>query len=101
MMRLYYDRRGEPIDADEWARLFEDCDYQRLATTRLGVDILVSTVWLGIDHSFGGDEDPIIFETMVFGGPDGETIVRYSTEAAALEGHEVAVMLLRNEIGAE
>lgn len=65
----------------------------------------VSTVWLGLDHSFMGKGKPIIFETMVFSGrtskkkpdkffPAGFTYrrdfeqVRYSTEAEAIKGHK-------------
>ena len=33
---------------------------------------MISTIFLGLDHSFGGGE-PLLFETMVFGGVlDGE-----------------------------
>ncbi|WP_166903861.1 hypothetical protein [Mycobacterium sp. DL440] len=31
-------------------------------------EVVVSTVWLGLNHSFTDDGPPIIFETMVFGG---------------------------------
>lgn len=65
----------------------------------------VSTVWLGLDHSFMGKGKPIIFETMVFSGrlskkkpdewfPNGFTYrkdfeqIRYCTEAEALKGHK-------------
>jgi len=48
----------------------------------------VSTVWLGLDHSFGGDGPPLIFETMIF-DRRGESIScdRYATEVEALAGH--------------
>lgn len=32
-------------------------------------DSVVSTVFLGIDHAYSGNEPPILWETMVFGGP--------------------------------
>jgi hypothetical protein len=87
----YYDREGNPLDVREWARLFEDRDYKRVRNTILG-DINVSTVWLGIDHSYGAGGDPIIFETMVFGTDDEERYcVRYSTEDDAIIGHIAAV----------
>lgn len=35
-------------------------------------DIIVSTVFLGIDHSFGVSGPPVLFETMVFGIEDVE-----------------------------
>jgi hypothetical protein len=46
---------------------------------------VVSTVFLGIDHGFG--DDPILFETMVFGGEYDGIQKRYSTWDEAVEGH--------------
>lgn len=45
----------------------------------------VSTVFLSIDHRHTDEGPPILFETMVFGGPLDETCERYCTwdEAAA------------------
>jgi hypothetical protein len=51
--------------------------------------ITVSTVFLGIDHGFGGDR-PVLFETMIFGGPYNDHQVRYCTWAEAEHGHQVA-----------
>jgi hypothetical protein len=42
----------------------------------------ISTVFLGIDHSFGGDE-PLLWETMI----NGEVMMRYSSELRARESH--------------
>lgn len=56
-------------------------------------DVRISTVFLGVDHSYGGGGPPILFETMVFGGPlDGE-FDRCSTWEKAVEMH--AQMRLR------
>lgn len=83
----HYDKNGEPISLTEWARLFEDRDYQRVRSTMLA-GIHVSTVWLGLDHSFSDGGTPVIFETMVFGKDDDEEIcVRYCTEDEAIIGH--------------
>lgn len=76
-------------DAVEWARWFEMAD-RRVAETKTGKMTWVSTVFLGIDHRFGGDQ-PILFETLVFGGPlDGE-MDRYATWEEAERGHKVMV----------
>ena len=49
----------------------------------------ISTVHLGIDHSFGGGGPPVIFETMVFRSRMSDLDCdRYSTEEQALAGHE-------------
>lgn len=46
----------------------------------------VSTVFLGLDHSFG-DGPPLLFETLVFGGPLKDEMNRYSTYDEAVAGH--------------
>ena len=50
--------------------------------------IQVSTVFLGLDHRFFGDGPPLIFETMVFGGPHDEAQERYCSWKAAEAGHK-------------
>lgn len=52
---------------------------------------LVSTVFLGIDHSIWGDGPPEVFETMVFAPRRRWLFQRYATWAEALEGHVLAV----------
>jgi len=50
----------------------------------------ISTVFLGLDHSFK-DGSPLLFETLVFGGPiDGE-MNRYETWDEAVKGHNEMV----------
>lgn len=64
---------GSPILDDEllpavmkWAILFEQRDKNRLVgQTRTLYGEKLSTVWLGLDHSFGSGP-PLIFETMLF-----------------------------------
>ena len=50
-------------------------------------DIRVSTVFLGLDHSFGG-KAPVLFETMVFGGLMDQSQDRCSTWEAAEQMHD-------------
>lgn len=87
-MSDYYDRQGNPLEMMDWAtRLTID---KRVAETTLPNGRWVSTVWLGLDHSFAPGGPPLIFETMVFPskGDMGELDCdRYSTEAEALAGH--------------
>ena len=54
-------------------------------------DLWVSTVFLGLDHSFGESREPKLFETMIFGMDDDSYQVRSSTWELALEEHEKAV----------
>jgi hypothetical protein len=104
----YYRRDGTKYnDVLEWARDFEK--ERHIGSTTLWWGGWVSTVWLGLDHSFRRGP-PLIFESMTFKpaltlkaiGIDGFKIVvpalthgyseldcdRYSTEAEALAGHK-------------
>lgn len=89
-MSRYYDIDGNPLELMEWAVLFEqrteDTDWWVIDHTSIG-DADVSTVWLGLDHRFSGKGPPLIFETMVFGGPLDSEMERYSTKEQATEGH--------------
>lgn len=76
--------RAIPATLMQWAQWYETAD-RRVAKTTIG-EIDVSTVFLGIDHSFG-DRVPILFETMVFGGELDERMERYATWQDAEEGH--------------
>lgn len=80
-----YDRDGSPIDHMRWAELFGDREYARIAEDWHGQS-RVSTVWMGMDHSFGRGP-PLIFETMIFGGPLDGYQDRYSTVDEARAGH--------------
>ena len=63
---------------------------------------VVSTVDLGLDHSFGIGA-PLYYETMIF-KKDGNNIdfhdlycKRYSTEDEAREGHQKAIEYVKND----
>jgi hypothetical protein len=96
----YYDRQGNRLTLMEWAKRYEGktgdamTAEKRVAETTLPDGTWVSTVWLGLDHSFG-EGPPLIFETMVFPSKDGPLneldCDRYSTEAEALAGHAAMV----------
>lgn len=96
----YYDRTGHPITLDQWLAAASDLDGKRVAqddvVTPGGRCLWVSTVWLGLDHSFLTGGPPIIFETMVFEhGMADSYMDRYATEAQALEGHAAIVHAAR------
>jgi len=55
----------------------------------------VSTVFLGINCSYGGDGEPLLFETMVFGAGDNNYMDRYTTWAEAEEGHKAIVAMVK------
>lgn len=85
----------EEPDLMKWAQWFEkasrvvkkdtadiSCDGKKLG------QINISTVFLGIDHSFD-DREPLLFETMVFGGELDQEMDRCSTWEAAEKMHEL------------
>ena len=69
-----------------WGRWFETADRRVARDERDGV--VVSTVFLGLNHAFG-PRRPLLFETMIFGGPHDQDQARYSTWAEATAGHAV------------
>jgi len=78
------------VEADlmTWAKWMETAD-RKVKKTELQ-DVEISTVFLGLDHSFGNGT-PLLFETLVFGGLlDGE-MERYPTWEEAEVGHEAMV----------
>lgn len=85
---------GEPVqelDMLKWARWFQEHNSDRqIALTKLPGDVTVSTVFLGLDHSFEPGK-VLLFETMIFGGELDETQYRYETREQALKGHEYCV----------
>lgn len=67
-MNYILDNHGIPVaepDIIKWAKWFETAN-RKVAEEAIG-DSQVSTVFLGIDHSFHGGA-PVLWETIVFGG---------------------------------
>ena len=84
-------------DILKWGRWFEQAREARIvAKTDIGENVHVSTVFLALDHSFGGDR-PLLWETMIFGGPHDQETWRYSSRAEAEAGHLDAVAVARGE----
>ena len=95
MNRRYILDEHTPVcceDLKTWATWFERAD-RRVARDIVG-ESTVSTVFLGLDHAWGGGP-PLLFETVVFQGPlDGECD-RYETWDAAVAGHRALVARLQ------
>lgn len=92
--RFILDANGNPQEEPDlmtWARWIETAD-RCVARTAIG-SVVVSTIFLGLDHSFGGGP-PILFETMVFNGSD-DMQQRYCTVDAARAGHAEVVASIR------
>ena len=77
-------------DILKWAAWFEKAD-RRVAKTEKD-DIRISTVFLGMNHSFSKGP-PLLFETMIFGGEHDRDLWRYSTWEEAEKGHLEACKL--------
>lgn len=73
-----------------WGKWFETAN-RHVAKTDAG-GILISTVFLGMNHNFG-DGCPLWFETMIFGGEHDGYQERYSTWDEAEAGHKSALKM--------
>lgn len=84
----YYSRAGNEIPFEDWAQLFEDKCYRRIAFSENKNDDCVSTIWQGLEHGtrYGM---PLIFESLVKIEGDDDKIYRYTSEAEALQSHRV------------
>lgn len=82
----------------KWAKWFENAE-RHVAPTWNAVDVTVSTVFLGIDHQFVEGQPPLLFETMVFGGPLDGAQQRYTTWDEAREGHKKMVAKVKKSKG--
>ena len=85
-------------DLMAWADWFETAD-RHVAQEAVG-DIQVSTVFLGLNYRWGSGE-PLLFETMIFGGPDDGYQTRCSTWEEAVAMHAKALRLARSRTAAE
>lgn len=83
------------VDVLTWAKWLEGNDEDRCVASDLIGDSRISTVFLGLNHNFGQSGKPILFETMVFGGPLSDEMDRYCTWEEAEEGHLRMVGLVR------
>jgi hypothetical protein len=79
-----FERRGEDMSSESWWR----------KETVISDDVTVSTVWLGLNHSFLSGRR-LYWETMVFGGDCDEEQWRYGSREEALDDHERIVRELR------
>lgn len=96
MINGYYILKGKSIihtkDVLVWARYFEKSD-RIIKQEELPNGYFVSTVFLGLDHNFGIEGEPLLFETMVFKGRSREEMTqdRCSTYNQAVKIHKEKV----------
>jgi len=94
-----------PVDVITWGQWFAVTERHVADDADEGTGVRVSTVFLGLDHSFrdtGGGGPPVLFETLVFADShpewDGRT-ERYATWNEALAGHRAVVAEIRAALG--
>lgn len=77
-----------------WYRLNEKREVDTLPS-----GIRISTVFLELDHRFGDDGPPLVFETMAFppGGWTELDVDRYATWVEAEAGHKAMMEKFSNE----
>lgn len=95
MYYIYTENGLQETDPETWATFLEK---HRVVKQESVGEYWVSTIFLGLDHSFLGDE-PLIFESMIFGDglPLDQEMRRYGTYEEALEGHEEICRRLNEE----
>ena len=84
---MYYKLDGKtpvPCTIDETFKT--SIDDRRVALTWIN-EVKISTVFLGVDHSFHEGDDAILFETMVFNRGDGGECKRAKTWLDAQTNH--------------
>ncbi len=89
------DMKPKQVDSVTWARWFKETRNRFIHETTVG-DIRISTVFLGLNYRFG-DGPPLLFETMIFGGPLDQSQWRYSTLGEAKKGHWDAVESVKGD----
>ena len=90
------DKNKKVVEVDnvyDWGRMFEENE-ERIVNLTIFIGkhgkVRISTVFLGLNHSFF-EGPPLWFETMVFGGPLDQEQDRYTTWDEAKAGHEAMV----------
>ena len=95
------------LNEDHTTELFAEGEYPlnkelRSTIKHIGDNVVndqrVSTVFLHLDHNWNPDGEPVLFETMIFGGENDEQMWRYSTWDEAKAGHDRIVNCLKEGI---
>lgn len=91
-------RNPKAVTVEELAQRSQTTLAKKVAFDTVG-DVDISTVFLGLDHSFGRGETPTLFETMTFSANPGfnEYQWRYATWDEAVRGHNQIVERVKNK----
>lgn len=103
-MEYYMLVNGKIVGTDdviEWGRWFENIENRIVEQTEID-GVRVSTIFLGIDHSFNfGKRKALLCETMVFGGDHDDYQERYATLGEAKQRHAAIVDAIRKGLPVE
>lgn len=86
-------------DIKQWEGMC-NIEKRRVGYTDVNEDVAVSTVFLGLDHAIPSlhGNTPILFETMIMGGPNDGYQERYATWEQAEAGHARIVKIAAEPI---
>lgn len=94
------DVRGEPRqepDVIRWAEWYERAENRIVGTAQLPNGVRVSTIFLGLDYRRPGMKEPVLWETMIFGGRHDRLSFRYTSGAHAARAHAALILVLQKE----
>lgn len=100
----YYilDENNKPIKSNnvlQWAAWFEGETNRIVVQDRFkdidDNEVLVSTVFIGVDVMDEPNHAPYLWETMIFGGEHDQYQDRYCTYDDAVEGHKKALRIAK------
>lgn len=95
------DHNVVPATLEQWMFQRKHLALRRVGLTEVqpGEDgVLVSTVFLGLDHGVSDDGPPILFETLIVGGEYDGWMERCATYTEAEGAHERAVKLAESAL---
>jgi len=70
-------------------------DHRRVASTQLFPHVWISSVFLGLNHRFGGNGPPVLFETMTFVQGESRECWRACTWGECIRNHQRAINYAR------
>ena len=93
MLKFYILENAQIKEVDfltllRWELSVGNSDNHCIAATNLFGGVWVSTIFLTFNHNWHEIGPPVLFETMIFGGPLDRQQERYTSLDAALSGHE-------------
>jgi hypothetical protein len=87
-------------DTLKWGMWFEKSRKQRIVAQETIGDSYVSTVFLGLDHNWEPSGSPVLWETLVFGGPMDEEMDRCSGSREQAEAmHARMIQRVKEKLG--